>query len=57
MPDLRGEFLRGTGTAARDTRAGEDVGVHQIPTMVLHIGGQSEGVAWTAEEETFQKAG
>ncbi len=32
VPDLRGEFLRGSGTAVRDTGSGADVGVHQAPT-------------------------
>lgn len=29
VPDLRGEFLRGTGTATRDTGTGAAVGAHQ----------------------------
>ena len=32
VPDLRGEFLRGTGTAERDTGSGAEVGAHQPPT-------------------------
>ena len=40
VPDLRGEFLRGTGTATRDTGSGANVGVHQdgtdIPIMFLY---------------------
>lgn len=32
VPDLRGEFLRGAGTATRDTGNGADVGEHQDPT-------------------------
>lgn len=32
VPDLRGEFLRGTGTATRDTGSGDNVGIHQDPT-------------------------
>lgn len=32
VPDLRGEFLRGTGTATRNTGSGAGVGVHQNPT-------------------------
>lgn len=42
VPDLRGEFLRGTGTAARDTGSGDDVGVHQdgteIPNFFVYNG-------------------
>jgi microcystin-dependent protein len=36
VPDLRGEFLRGTGTATRDTGSGADVGEHQDPTEELN---------------------
>lgn len=32
VPDLRGEFLRGTGTASRKRGSGAAVGVHQDPT-------------------------
>ena len=32
VPDLRGEFLRCTGTATRATGSGADVGTHQNPT-------------------------
>ena len=32
VPDLRGEFLRGAGEAARATGAGGEVGQHQEPT-------------------------
>ena len=38
VPDLRGEFLRGTGTATRNTGTGASVGVHQNPTQHLTIG-------------------
>lgn len=37
VPDLRGEFLRGSGTAVRDTGSGADVGVHQEPTKVTNF--------------------
>lgn len=37
VPDLRGEFLRGTGTATRDMGSGADVGEHQDPTEILAI--------------------
>lgn len=34
VPDLRGEFLRGTGSAGRAyTNGGAAVGVHQVPTL------------------------
>ena len=38
VPDLRGEFLRGTGTATRNTGTGASVGVHQNPTTHMTIG-------------------
>lgn len=37
VPDLRGEFLRGTGTATRDTGSGAEVGVHQDGTVEPYI--------------------
>lgn len=33
VPDLRGEFLRGTGTASRNTGSGAAVGAHQNATV------------------------
>lgn len=38
VPDLRGEFLRGTGTASRNTGSGANVGIHQNPTKHVNIG-------------------
>lgn len=35
VPDLRGEFLRGTGEAARQTGSGVDVGNHQDASEIL----------------------
>lgn len=37
VPDLRGEFLRGTGTATRDTGTGSAVGEHQEPTKIPNL--------------------
>jgi len=34
VPDLRGEFLRGTGTALRNTGSGAEVGEHQDATNI-----------------------
>lgn len=34
VPDLRGEFLRGTGTAKRNTGSGAYVGIHQEPSNI-----------------------
>lgn len=33
VPDLRGEFLRGTGTSNYDSGSGNEVGKHQEPTI------------------------
>ncbi len=43
VPDLRGEFLRGTGTATRDTGTGADVGVHQSATTFPNVGNYNNG--------------
>lgn len=37
VPDLRGEFLRGSGTATRDTGSGARVGEHQDPTKHVSL--------------------
>lgn len=37
VPDLRGEFLRGTGTADRNSGSGSNVGVHQEPTWMPNV--------------------
>lgn len=37
VPDLRGEFLRGSGTAVRNTGSGANVGEHQEPTEHLGV--------------------
>lgn len=34
VPDLRGDFLRASGTATRDTGSGAAVGIHQDPTSL-----------------------
>ncbi|HPF83203.1 MAG TPA: phage tail protein [Bacilli bacterium] len=34
LPDLRGEFLRGTGTATRNSGSGATIGVHQDATSL-----------------------
>ena len=38
VPDLRGEFLRGTGTADRDSGSGGEIGEHQDATELPYIG-------------------
>lgn len=42
VPDLRGEFLRGSGTATRDTGSGAEVGDHQDPTEHTYIYGDAK---------------
>ncbi len=37
VPDLRGEFLRGTGTANRNTGSGGNVGTHQDGTEFANV--------------------
>lgn len=37
VPDLRGEFLRGTGTATRETGTGLAVGIHQDATIHTNV--------------------
>ena len=38
VPDLQGEFLRGTGTNSHtDGGQGENVGIHQSPTLHIHV--------------------
>lgn len=43
VPDLRGEFLRGTGEAARNTGRGNAVGVHQPPTENMYTAVENDG--------------
>lgn len=45
VPDLRGEFLRGTGTATRDSGSGAEVGVHQGPTKMPYLIGDNLNLA------------
>ncbi len=53
VPDLRGEFLRGTGTAARNTGTGANVGVHQNPTKHTAIGFNSTEKTFWIDGGTF----
>lgn len=45
VPDLRAEFLRGAGTATRNTGSGGKVGEHQDPTIHTNIDAHYEGSA------------
>ncbi len=44
VPDLRGEFLRGTGKASRNYGNGADVGIHQDPTWFPNITADGDGI-------------
>lgn len=44
VPDLRGEFLRGSGTAARATGSGATVGKHQDGTQILRFQTQNGNI-------------
>ncbi len=47
VPDLRGEFLRGSGTATRNTGSGNNVGGHQDGTQHLGWGlNPTESTIW-----------
>lgn len=48
VPDLRGEFLRGSGTAERNSGSGANVGVHQNATLQPYIGyNKNDPSFWT----------
>lgn len=47
VPDLRGEFLRGTGTGTRDTGTGAEVGVHQDGTRILNTAAYNAGSVYS----------
>ena len=52
VPDLRGEFLRGTGTATRNTGTGLDVGEHQGGTSIPFFGGDNTNKFWLYRKES-----
>lgn len=53
VPDLRGEFLRGTGTATRNTGTGLAVGLHQDATQILNWGlNPKENTLWIDSNKT-----
>lgn len=54
VPDLRGEFLRGTGTALRNTGTGGDVGEHQDGTISPMIGGKEAAILWLPTDDGTQ---
>lgn len=52
VPDLRGEFLRGTGTATRDTGSGAEVGEHQDPTKIPNLFAYDGTFQYTLSEDS-----
>lgn len=51
VPDLRGEFIRGTGTNGHENQgSGADVGVHQDATEVTHVLPWQTGLYYYAGE-------
>lgn len=59
VPDLRGEFLRGTGTASRNTGSGADVGVHQDGTVHtnINLGGGVNGYLLQSYQDNNYRVG
>ena len=56
VPDLRGEFLRGTGTNGHtDQGNGADVGVHQNATIIPNIHGTTVGSQATNTVANYDK--
>ena len=52
MPDLRGEFLRGTGASGyAHAGAGASVGVHQNPTEHIKFASYSKGTGFYTRYE------
>lgn len=56
VPDLRGEFLRCTGTATRDTGSGDSVGIHQDATIISTVWGTKNNDVLVAENINDSKA-
>ena len=52
VPDLRGEFLRGSGTAARDTGSGGEIGEHQEPTKIPNLFAYDGTFQYTLSEDS-----
>ena len=47
VPDLRGEFLRGTGTSKYNSGSGAMPGLHQSPTQHRHFGINQYNAIWS----------
>lgn len=52
VPDLRGEFLRGTGTATRDSGSGANVGEHQNGTLNTCVAVESNGNVYFTKQSS-----
>ena len=56
VPDLRGEFLRGSGTAERNTGSGESVGIHQNGTELPNMDiGSTYNICFNGEASVVPK--
>lgn len=56
VPDLRGEFLRGSGTGARNTGTGAKVGLHQQATSIPCINSAISGSSFYVGYESNRPA-
>lgn len=54
VPDLRGEFLRGTGVATRNIGTGGEVGEHQDPTLMSYMFVAADGDVCTYQPNLGQ---
>ena len=59
VPDLRGEFLRGTGTNSKKTdsntySSGANVGEHQEASIIPNIGGKEAAILWIPTEDNYK---
>lgn len=52
VPDLRGEFLRGSGTATRNTGSGGNVGEHQEPTTLPNLYAEQQAIGANTPDTT-----
>lgn len=55
VPDLRGEFLRGAGTATRNTGTGSKVGGHQNGTINPGLWHESQNKLYFGTSDSFDK--
>lgn len=55
VPDLRGEFLRGTGAANRNTGSGSSVGEHQRGTIIPGLWHEDTNKLYFGSSDSFDK--